>query len=252
MMSIDEMREHEWYVSWSGGKDSTATIIKMHEHKIPIKEIIYVRMMYDDTLPATLPAMTDFVDEVKKVFESWGYPVTILKSNKTAMDLISITYKRSKKYPERNGHKYGVTTIVRGGCSFSGLKSRTLNSVIPKNAYQMIGYAADETKRLHRLGKFQESILVTLGITEKECFDICRQYNLLSPWYDLGFNRDGCWFCPSVDKKTREYLRENCPDLIEKINQMIEMCDYDLTTIIKSGRNIWVKEYFERNEKKND
>lgn len=116
----------------------------------------------------------------------------------------------------------------------------------------MIGYAADETKRLHRLGKFQESILVTLGITEKECFDICRQYNLLSPWYDLGFNRDGCWFCPSVDKKTREYLRENCPDLIEKINQMIEMCDYDLTTIIKSGRNIWVKEYFERNEKKND
>lgn len=50
MMSIDEMREHERYVSWSGGKDSTATVIKMHEYKIPIKEIVYVRMMYDDTL----------------------------------------------------------------------------------------------------------------------------------------------------------------------------------------------------------
>lgn len=26
-MSIEEMRLHEWVVSWSGGKDSTATII---------------------------------------------------------------------------------------------------------------------------------------------------------------------------------------------------------------------------------
>lgn len=252
MMSIDEMREHEWYVSWSGGKDSTATIIKMHEHKIPIKEIIYVRMMYDDTLPATLPVMNDFADGAKKVFESWGYPVTILKSNKTAVDLINRVYKRSQKHPERNGHKYGVTAMMRGMCTFTNCKSKTLDSFIPKNAYHMRGYAADETKRLHRLGNFHESILVTLGTTENECFDICKQYNLLSPWYDLELNRDGCWFCPSADKRKREYLRENYPDLIEKINEMIEMCNYDLTPVIKSSRNIWVKEYFERNEKKND
>ena len=55
LMTIDEMRLHKWTVSWSGGKDSTATVILMHENNIPIEKIIYVRMMYDDKLPATLP-----------------------------------------------------------------------------------------------------------------------------------------------------------------------------------------------------
>lgn len=65
-MTIEEMRQHEWVVSWSGGKDSTATIILMHEYNIPIKEIIYVRMMFNNELPATLPIMTNFVDASKK------------------------------------------------------------------------------------------------------------------------------------------------------------------------------------------
>ena len=51
IMSIDEMREHEWAVSWSGGKDSTATIILCHKYGIPIKRIVYVRMMYDEKTP---------------------------------------------------------------------------------------------------------------------------------------------------------------------------------------------------------
>lgn len=72
IMSIEEMRKHEWVVSWSGGKDSTATIILCHKYGIPIKKIIYVRMMYNEELPATLPVMVEFVDRAKEVFESWG------------------------------------------------------------------------------------------------------------------------------------------------------------------------------------
>ena len=26
-MNIEEMKQHEWSISWSGGKDSTATVI---------------------------------------------------------------------------------------------------------------------------------------------------------------------------------------------------------------------------------
>ena len=66
-MNIEEMKQHEWSISWSGGKDSTATVILCHEYGIPIKEIIYVRMMYDEELPATLPVMTDFVDNAVTV-----------------------------------------------------------------------------------------------------------------------------------------------------------------------------------------
>ena len=47
LMSIEEMREHEWEVPWSGGKDSTATILLMLEYGIPIRQVNHVRMMWD-------------------------------------------------------------------------------------------------------------------------------------------------------------------------------------------------------------
>ena len=37
-MNIEEMKQHEWCISWSGGKDSTATVILSHEYGITIKE----------------------------------------------------------------------------------------------------------------------------------------------------------------------------------------------------------------------
>ena len=47
-MNVEEMKNHEWSISWSGGKDSTATVILCHEYGIPIKEILYVKMMYGE------------------------------------------------------------------------------------------------------------------------------------------------------------------------------------------------------------
>lgn len=247
-MNLEEMKKHEWTVAWSGGKDSTATIILMHEHGIPIKEIIYVRMMYDDTLPATLPVMTEFVDSAKEVFESWGYPVRIVKSIRTTVDELNTVYKRSK-HPERNGKKHGVANLIRGYCSMTRNKMDTIAKCIPADGqYEMIGYAADETSRTHRLGGFKQSIMVELGINEIETFEICRKYNLLSPLYELGFARDGCWFCPSASKKEREYLRENYPELVQKINEMCDMCEFDLSLFKHSGRNHWVEDWLKEKE----
>ena len=92
-MDINEMRKHEWTISWSGGKDSTATIILCHEYGIPIKEIIYVRMMYDKKTPATLPVMTQFVDNAKGIFEDWGYTVKWVK------DYMEQRRKKETRYP---------------------------------------------------------------------------------------------------------------------------------------------------------
>lgn len=240
IMTIDEMRKHEWTISWSGGKDSTATIILCHENGIPIKEIIYVRMMYDDTMPATLPVMTDFVDRSKKVFEKWGYKVSIVESIKTAKSLSNMKYKRSKKL-ERNGKPYGVTNFGRGFCIFSGIKKKTINSIV-KNEYELIGYASDEKQRLGRLTDTKQSIMLTLGVIEREAFSICKKYNLLSPLYDLGFTRDGCWFCPNAGKEARNFLRKYYPELVNEIIWMIEVCGYDVSTMSK--RNNWVADYY--------
>lgn len=239
-MTIEDLRKHEWSICWSGGKDSTATVILCHEYNIPIKEIIYVRMMYDENTPATIPVMTDFVDKAQKVFEGWGYKVRIEYGIETASNIAHKRFKRSK-YPERNGKQYGVMGFMRGICKFTDVKQRTIRKLALSD-YQMIGYAADETERLKLLDDKKQSIMVTLNISESEAFDICKRYNLLSPLYELGLGRDGCWFCPNAKTKEREMLRRDFPELIAEINKMIELCDYDINGL--SAKNNWVKDFF--------
>lgn len=225
LMTLEEMREHEWVVSWSGGKDSTATIILMHENKTPIKEIVCVRMMYDDKLPATLPIMTDFVDSAKATFESWGYKVRIVYPDKTAVDYMNATYKKSK-FEGRVGKTYGVTAFMRQMCKLEGSKEKAVKLAANENDYQMIGYAADEVERHKKLGNKKQSIMLALGVEEQKTYEICRKYNLLSPLYELGFTRDGCWFCPNARKAERNYLRAKHPELVDKINQSINQSIY--------------------------
>lgn len=243
-VNIEEMKKHEWTISWSGGKDSTATIILCHEYGIPIKEIIYVRMMYDKTRPATLPIMTEFVDRAKVVFESWGYNVRIVESVKTATDLMNATYKKSKR-EDRNGKPYGATAFFRGHCKFTGVKIKTIQT-LSDNEYELIGYAADEVDRIGRLTDKKKSIMVTLGVNEIETFDICRKYNLLSPLYGLGFKRDGCWFCPNARNCERDYIRDNYPELVEEIEKSIIMCDYNIDGL--ETRHNWVRDYMKAKE----
>lgn len=246
LMTIEEMREHEWSVSWSGGKDSTATILLMREHGIPIKQITYVRMMWDDELPRTLPLMTEFVDQTAEVFRSWGYKVVMIPSAKTAVQLRDSVYKFSRR-PELNGHKYGVIAFLRGYCRFSGIKTRTIKKYSEKDAWEMIGYRADEEDRIHRLGGKKQSIMVALGIRESDAFEICRKAGMLSPLYFAKISRDGCWFCPNCSKKWRELLRREHPELVQKITDMIE----ETLDIMKAGaisRNNWVIDYFKQKD----
>ena len=115
------------------------------------------RICADEDTPATLPIMTEFVDKAKEVFESWGYPVEVVPSIKTAKQLVTAKYKRSK-YPERNGNYYGVTAFGRGFCTFTGIKTQTIKK-LALDDYEMIGYASDEVARLDRLGGKKQSIM---------------------------------------------------------------------------------------------
>lgn len=240
-MTLDEMRQYEWSVSWSGGKDSTATIILMHEHGIPIKQIIYVRMMFDDELPATLPVMTDFVDHAAGVFRSWGYDVKIIRAIRTAMDAAVKVYQKSK-YDFKVGRPYGMTAFCRGACHLQSVKASSIQKELSSDEWQMIGYAADEPDRIHRLGGRKRSIMVKLGVTEQDAFRICREAGLLSPLYGTGILRDGCFFCPNAAKKERLKLRAEHPELVQKINELIEMPGWDVSRL--ACRNNWIRDYY--------
>ena len=83
--------------------------------------------------------------------------------------------------------------------------------------------------------------MAELDIKEQDTFEICRKYNLLSPLYDLGIKRDGCWFCPNAKKLERQYIKEHYPQLVKKIYDMIEMCHYSIDGL--ENRNNWVAQY---------
>jgi len=241
-MTLEEMKSKSWVVSWSGGKDSTATILLMREHGVPIKEIIYVRMMFDDELAATLPIMTDFVDRAAETFRGWGYKTTEVRAIRSAMDLANDIYFKSK-HEYKNGKPYGMTAFCRRACRLQQIKQKTIeNQIKIENEYQMIGYAADEPERLHRLGDKKQSIMAVLGVTELDAMRICEAAGLLSPLYHAGIGRDGCFFCPNAAKRERERLRHNHPELIEKIYGLIEMQGYSCENL--AARNNWIKEYY--------
>ncbi len=252
LMTLDEMRKHEWIVTWSGGKDSTATILLMHEHGIPIKRIIYVQMMFDENTPATLPAMYEHVMRAKSKFESWGYSVEIIRGITTAIEMARKQYQRSR-FTERNGKYYGISAFVRGMCKFMNVKPETIRKTCNDDSeYHMIGYSADETARIHRLGGKNQSILLVLGVTAADAVKICRDNDLLSPIYNSKIRRDGCFFCPNASREERMKLRTEYPELYQHIQNLIEMSasGYSLRHIY--ARNHWVADYLdELNERTN-
>ena len=239
LMSLEEMREHEWYVPWSGGKDSTATILLMLEYGIPIRQVNHVRMMWDDEIPATLPVMKEFVDDAAKRLEQYGCRVVIKPCRRTAVDLIEATFVRSRR--GLNGCKYGVSGFMRGHCKLSGLKEDR-SKRISDGEFTMLGYASDEHKRLRRLNSKIQSILASLGVVEEETYDIVREANMLSPLYSIPcMTRDGCWFCPNSNKGQREFMRLHYKDLVEKIEWAIEQTEIPLQGLV--NRNNWLKDY---------
>lgn len=70
-----------YFHSWSGGKDSTASVILDHIHGLPPSKIIFSEVMFDRKrgISGENPEHIDFIRrKAKPLFESWGYPVAAI------------------------------------------------------------------------------------------------------------------------------------------------------------------------------
>lgn len=181
----------KYIASFSGGKDSTASIILAHEHGEPLDLILFCEVMFDKDTSGELPEHITFIKEkCIPLFQEWGYETKILHAQKTYMDQFNHVLERSKD-PDRIGKRAGFP--MAGKCwANRDLKVKPINdfykSMDPNLVTQYIGIAADEPKRLARLkeGKPRKiSLLEKYGYTEKMAFDLCEKYGLLSPIYDF-------------------------------------------------------------------
>lgn len=215
------------FVMWSGGKDSTASIILCHELGIPIDGVVMSEVMFDHKrgISGENPKHIKWVYEVAIpiIEQVLGFKVYVVRDKSDYMQEFHCLVKGSKKHPERNGKKRGF--FIGGMCLGNDrLKMRPLRKFIAahgKEVEQIVGIAADEPKRLARLKKGRRSVLAENGIVEDMTYGMCRKYNLLSPTYD-DKARGGCWFCPNQNAREFATLKKEYPELWEELRTMAE------------------------------
>lgn len=212
----------KYIASWSGGKDSTASIILAHEHGEPLDMIIFAEVMFDENISGELPEHIEFIHRAKNVFESWGYPVHILRSDKTYLEHFHHRVYKTKNQ-ERIGKKIGFP--IKGRCGINrDCKIRPIRQFwksVEGEYTQYVGIAVEEKERLDRLVKTTNtiSLLEKYRYTEEMAFELCKKYDLLSPIYEFT-RRGGCWFCPNAKEKELRHLRKNHNHLWKKLLEL--------------------------------
>lgn len=211
---INENVKH--IVNFSGGKDSTAMLIKMLEENMKVDEIIFCKVMATKDIGAELPEMYDYIAKIDKyIQEKYNKRITYLTQEKTFEDYFYTKKIRGK----RKGQIYGFPALNGSWCN-DRLKVSIINKYLKsKGKYiSYIGIAADETKRLKRLKSNECSMLKKWNMTEVDCLNFLKERNLENPLYK-NRKRLGCWFCPKQSIKTLEILKIEYPNLWEKLLQ---------------------------------
>lgn len=80
----------EYIASFSGGKDSTASIILAHENNEPLDLIIFCEVMFDKDTSGELPEHIDFIkNQAFPLFHSWGYKTQIIHGPTNYMEIFN-------------------------------------------------------------------------------------------------------------------------------------------------------------------
>lgn len=207
---------------WSGGEDSTATVILAHIHGEPLDEIIYTEVMFDKEkgVSGELPEHIYFVKHVAKpLFESWGYKVTVLQSDRDYLHCFHRIIEKPVKHMEHKGKQFGFPLVECGRCR-CGIKRDC--KIAPINRYmrtlgqktiQYVGICANESARLASLDKEENkvSLLYKYGFTKAMTRQLCEDYGLRSPSYQYS-NRGGCWFCPYAKEEEQRMVKACYPE----------------------------------------
>lgn len=213
-----------YFHSWSGGKDSTASIILDHIHELPPSKIIMSEVMFDNKrgISGELPEHMEWVhNKAVPLFRQWGYDVEILRSDKDYLTSFYHIIKKSK-HQERIGGYYGFP--IAGMCAINrDCKVKPITDYyknIDEDYTQYVGIAIDEPRRLERLnGTNRISLLTRYGYTENMAYELCKQYDLLSPIYDFT-QRGGCWFCPNATYSEFAHVKAKHPELWDELKQL--------------------------------
>lgn len=207
------------YVSFSGGKDSTAMLLMMIEKGMPITKIINV-----DT-GKEYPEMYEHIEQVREYIKP--YKIITVK-----MDFDYFFKEVPRVRPSKYTRGYGFPGIYSRWCT--RLKIMAINSVImsgksdprskrrykpPSYAISYIGITTEEYKRIANEQTIRYP-LVEWGVTGEEALEYC--YDKGFTWNGLytRFKRSSCWCCPFQRISDLYTLYRYYPDLWWQLEEM--------------------------------
>lgn len=225
-------------VSFGGGTNSTAMIIGMYLHKIPIDLILFA-----DT-GAEQPHTYAFID----TFNSW------LRAH-SLPEIISVGYhdkNGTRLTLEReclNDHKLPAIAYGFKQCSLKhkiGTQEKFCNHYQPckdvwargERVHKFIGYDAGETRRIQHAAPADEANkkyenhypLYEWNWSREECARVIEQAGLPTP------GKSSCFFCPSMKKAEIQALWENYPELFDRAVELEHNAADSLQTVKGLGR----------------
>lgn len=201
-------------LSLSGGKDSTAMLLLMIEHDIPIDAVIFA-----DT-GMEFPEMYEHLDKLdRRLYRERGIHITTLRHphgfewlmfDEPKTKPATIAHRESLGIPLCGNGWPGIKVRWCTGQLKTHLISKEINRLKGEHdAVQYIGIAADEPKRIKN-GRYP---LVEWNVTEAEALQIC--YDHGCDWgglYEI-YHRCSCWCCPFQRIDELRKLRRHHPEL---------------------------------------
>lgn len=190
-------------VSFSGGKDSTAMLLRMIELDYPIDEIIFADTKLE------FPEIYDYIDKIERYIDM---PIIRLKTDKEFDDWFYGKVTRGKNKGMQRGFP-----LVAYPCYWNREAKLNVLEKRCKGNIRYIGIASDEPNRIREKEGYIYP-LVDWGWTESDCIDYLQKLDMLNPLYER-FDRLGCYLCPKQNLKSLESLYRYYPELWTKLKK---------------------------------
>jgi 3'-phosphoadenosine 5'-phosphosulfate sulfotransferase (PAPS reductase)/FAD synthetase len=219
-------------VNFSGGKDSTAMLLRM----IELGERIDVIQFADTNFE--FPLLYEYIKKIETIINR---PIQILTPDKSFDDWRFGKLTRGKHKGEIRGFPQVVTPCY--WMRESKFKSLQKFAKENQDAIFCIGIASDEKQRVQKATNLRYP-LIEWGWSEEDCIDYLQRKGLMNGLYK-DFSRLGCYMCPKQSTFSKYQLYNNYPELWEKLKV------FEKENIRDTGRSIFIKpvSYFEENFK---
>lgn len=205
------MREKKYIVALSGGKDSTAMLLRLLEESRPVDLILFC-----DT-GLEFPQMYDHIRQLEEYIQR---PITVLRAEHS-FEYYFFEYHPTRKNPELEQYDGMSWAGPRNRWCTGVLKERIVKKYLSElrrqyDVVEYIGIASDELKRV----RDKCYPLVDWGMTEADCLSFC--YDRGFHWgglYDI-FKRVSCWCCPLQSLAELRKLWKHFPELWKRLKEM--------------------------------